>query len=85
MADAVVRAAESDLSEQIFNIVDDNPVTYRELYEFVAKVNTAPAPPTGGPPLLTSFRVSNARARRVLGWQPTFPDYRAGWTTEENP
>lgn len=82
MADAVVRAAESDLAAQIFNIVDDYPVTYRELYEFVAAVNSAPAPAVGGPPLLPGFRVSNARARRVLGWKPDHPDYRSGWTTD---
>jgi len=82
MADAVVRAAESDLTAEVFNIVDDYPVTYRELYEFVADLNAAPAPGTGGPPLLPNFRVSNARARRTLGWQPRFTDFRSGWTTD---
>ncbi|MGB3378152.1 MAG: hypothetical protein WBA55_05225, partial [Allopontixanthobacter sediminis] len=23
-------------------------------------------------------RVANGKAKRVLGWQPTYPDYRAG-------
>ncbi|MGB8435678.1 MAG: NAD(P)-dependent oxidoreductase [Burkholderiales bacterium] len=82
MADAVVRAAESDIAAQVFNVVDDCPVTYRELYEFVASVNAAPPPASDGPPLLPSFRVSNERARRVLGWRPRFPDYRAGWTID---
>ncbi len=82
MAGAVVHGVESKLSAQVFNIVDDYPVTYRELYAFVAGANAAPAPAADGPPLLPNFRVSNARARRVLGWQPTFPDYRAGWTTD---
>jgi len=82
VADAVVRATESDLAGEVFNIVDDYPVTYRELYEFVARLNAAPAPGTGGPPLLPNFRVSNARARRTLGWQPRFKDYRVGWTPD---
>jgi len=82
MADAVVRAAESDLAAGVFNVVDDYPVTYRELYEFVSQVNAAPAPAAGGPSLFPNFRVSNARARRVLDWQPKFRDYRAGWTTD---
>jgi nucleoside-diphosphate-sugar epimerase len=82
MAEAVVRAAESDLAAQIFNIVDDYPVTYRELYEFVARLNAATPPTPDGPPLLPSFRVSNERARRVLGWRPHYPDYRAGWTID---
>jgi nucleoside-diphosphate-sugar epimerase len=82
MADAVVRAAESDIAAQAFNVVDDYPVTYRELYDFVASVNAAPTPTSDGPPLLPSFRVSNERARRVLGWRPRYPDFRAGWTTD---
>jgi|AP12_2_1047962.scaffolds.fasta_scaffold02982_2 nucleoside-diphosphate-sugar epimerase len=82
MADAVVRAAESHLAAQVFNIVDDYPVTYRELYEFVASANAAAPPMSNGPPLLPSFRVSNESARRVLEWQPRFPDYRAGWTID---
>ncbi len=82
MADAVARAAESDLAAQIFNIVDDYPVTYRELYEFVASANAAAPPTSDGPLLLPSFRVSNERARRVLGWRPHYPDYRAGWTID---
>lgn len=82
MADAVVRAVEWDLAAQIFNIVDDYPVTYRELYEYIAKVNAVSPPAVDGPPLLPGFRVSNARARSVLGWSPRFKDYRAGWTTD---
>ena len=82
MADAVVHAAESDRAAQIFNIVDDYPVTYRELYEFVASANSAAPPSFDGPPLLPSFRVSNERARRVLGWRPHYRDYRAGWTID---
>ncbi len=82
MVDAVVRAAESDLEVEILNIVDDYPVTYRELYEFVASANSAPPPTSDGPPLLPSFRVGNERARRVLGWRPRYPDFRAGWTTD---
>jgi nucleoside-diphosphate-sugar epimerase len=82
MADAVVRATESGAARQVFNIVDDRPVTYRELYEYVAKVNAASPPAAGGAPILASFRVGNARARRELAWAPTFADYRAGWTVD---
>jgi nucleoside-diphosphate-sugar epimerase len=82
MADAVVRAAESDVARQVFNIVDDHPVTYRELYEYVAEANGASPPAAGGPPQLASFRVTSARARRELGWSPRFGDYRSGWTVD---
>jgi nucleoside-diphosphate-sugar epimerase len=82
MADAVVRAAESGISRRVLNIVDDRPVSYRELFEYVAELNGASPPAAGGPALLASFRVTNARARRDLGWAPAFPDYRAGWTVD---
>ncbi len=36
-----------------------------------------PAP--GGPPGQASFRISNARARAVLGWAPRYATYRAGF------
>lgn len=78
-AGAVVCALETGASESLLNIVDDHPVTYRELYNFIARVNNAPPPPYGGPGFLPSFRVSNERARARLGWKPRFPDYRVGW------
>jgi nucleoside-diphosphate-sugar epimerase len=82
MADAVVRAAESDVTQQVFNIVDSRPVTYRELYEYVAEMNGASPPAAGGPPQLASFRVTNARARRALDWTPRFGDYRGAWSAD---
>ncbi|HVL55539.1 MAG TPA: NAD(P)H-binding protein [Burkholderiaceae bacterium] len=78
-ADAVVLAAESDVAQCTLNVVDDRPVTWREVFEFVARSYGAPAPAPGGSRRLPSFRVSNARAKRDLGWMPTFPDYRTGW------
>jgi nucleoside-diphosphate-sugar epimerase len=82
MAQAVVLAAESDLARVTLNIVDDVPVTYRALFEHIARLHGAPAPAPGGPRglAMASFRVSNARARQRLRWTPRFPDYRAGWT-----
>lgn len=80
MARAVVIAAESSSAHAAFNIVDDRPVTYRELFGHLAVLNGAKSPETGGAPLLESFRVSNARARSVLGWAPRYPDYLSGWT-----
>lgn len=82
MAAAVVLAAERQLERRILNIVDDRPVTYRELFEFIATLNRGPAPSYGGPVRTGSVRVGNARARQALDWAPRYADYRAGWTSD---
>ncbi|MCB2001328.1 MAG: hypothetical protein KDH93_14730 [Rhodoferax sp.] len=79
MADAVVLAAESDVSQMALNIVDDHPVRWRELLGHVATWHGAAAPQPGGAPGLPGFRVGNGRAREVLGWAPRYADYRSGW------
>jgi nucleoside-diphosphate-sugar epimerase len=62
----------------IFNIVDDTPVTWRELFDFIsARLGTAD-PQGGGALIFPSQRVSNRRARTMLGWAPAYPSYREG-------
>ena len=82
MAEAVVLAAESEASQVALNIVDDRPVTWRELLEHAAALHGAAPPQPGGAPGLPGFRVGNRRAREVLGWAPRYPDYRSGWVAE---
>ncbi|HKT39426.1 MAG TPA: NAD-dependent epimerase/dehydratase family protein, partial [Ktedonobacterales bacterium] len=77
MARAVVLAAEAAPAGAIYNVVDDAPVSYRELYGYVAAQVMAPEPPTGGPSA-TSLGCSNAAIRRALGWEPAWPSYRSG-------
>jgi nucleoside-diphosphate-sugar epimerase len=79
MADAVVAAAESPLRNAVLNIVDDQPVSYKELFEFVAQGQGAPSPAADGPPIFPSLRVSNARAKEQLMWHPRHESYRDGW------
>jgi len=72
-----------------YNLSDDLPASQNEVIEEAcALLGCAP------PPLLTleearlspmargfygeNRRVANGKAKRVLGWQPTYPDYRAG-------
>ena len=80
MAEAVVLATEASVSGATLAIVDDRPVTWRELLGYVAELHGAPAPAPGGPVVLPGFRVSNEPARQVLGWRPRHPDYRSGWS-----
>jgi nucleoside-diphosphate-sugar epimerase len=79
MADAVAAAVDSPLHREIVNVVDDEPVTYRELFDFIAYRHGAPAPKDGGALVFPSLRVSNARAREQLAWKPRYPSFREGW------
>lgn len=78
MAAATAAAIETDMDRQIWNVVDDEPVRYRELTEYVARLAGGPPPETGGPIGLASFRVSNAKLKSELGWCPRYASYRAG-------
>jgi len=78
MAEAVLLTAEHGPAG-LLAIVDDEPVTWRDFYRHLAAIEDGPEPPPGGPPGQPSFRVSNARARAVLGWAPRYATYRAGF------
>jgi nucleoside-diphosphate-sugar epimerase len=63
----------------LFNVADDEPMTQRAVYEWLAAHFQKPLPPTGPIPLdrkrgWTNKRVSNARLR-ALGWAPAFPSF----------
>ena len=74
-----------------YNIVDDRPTTWRELVEEMARVHHAPRPLAvprwvlrAAAPyaavMMTGVnqRVSNAKAKRELGWAPRYPTMREG-------
>lgn len=77
MARAVVLAAEAAPAGATYNVVDDTPVSYGELYRYVAAQMLAPEPSTGGPEV-ASLGCSNAAIRHALGWEPAWPSYRSG-------
>lgn len=63
----------------IFNVVDNEPMPQRAVYEWLAAHFQKPMPPTG--PIdpnrkrgWTNKRVSNARLR-ALGWSPRYPSF----------
>lgn len=78
MAAATVLAVEAWPSRQALIVADDRPARWAEVFAYVAELAGGPAPPTGGRLGFPSFRVSNRRAREVLGWRPLYGDYRAG-------
>ena len=89
-ATATVAALERG-SAGAYNIVDDRPTTWRELVEGIALARSAPRPiPLPGWVLRTAapyagrmmtgvnMRVSNAKAKRELGWTLRYPTFREG-------
>ena len=78
MARAVVLAAEAAPVRAIYNVVDDEPVTYRQLYGHVAAQVEGPEPTLGGETILPSLGCANARLKAALGWSPAYPTYRSG-------
>jgi nucleoside-diphosphate-sugar epimerase len=77
MARAVVMAAEAAPAGAIYNVVDDTPVSYRTLYQYVAAQVVASEPIAGGP-AIASLGCANSAIRRALGWEPAWPSYRSG-------
>ena len=79
IAAALVHLLEGN-ARGIFNVCDDEPMTQRAVYAWLAARFQKPLPPTG--PIdpnrkrgWTSKRVSNAKLR-ALGWTPRYPSFR---------
>ena len=90
-AAATVAALEHGRPGQAYNLVDDLPATWQEVYTAMAEALGTP-PPRRVPRWLfrlaapyvasfaidTSMRVANAKAKRELGWRPRFATYHHG-------
>ena len=70
-----------------YNLADDLPASHNRVSEFAATLLGCPPPPFVPldtlSPMGRSFyaenrRVANGKAKRVLGWAPTYPTYREG-------
>ena len=77
MAAAMVTVVERGQAGNVYIAADDQPATYRDLLGYVAALEGAAPPTAGGPTLLPSFRVSNAKLK-TLGWAPAYSSFRAG-------
>ena len=91
LAAAYALAVESTAYGETYNIVDDQPLRLCDLVntftDDMGKKRVGSMTPwllkliIGGPlvdSLVTSFRISNAKARRELGWQPSFATFHDG-------
>jgi hypothetical protein len=70
-----------------YNLSDDLPANQDDVVTYAARLLGLPPPPvvdlTTLSPMARAFyaenrRVSNAKAKRMLGWRPCYPDYRLG-------
>jgi nucleoside-diphosphate-sugar epimerase len=88
-AAATVAALEKGRAGQAYNIVDDEPVRWSDFLDTLAAELGARRPwrvpswtlraiPYLNTLITTSMRVSNAKARRELGWAPAVSTYREG-------
>jgi 2-alkyl-3-oxoalkanoate reductase len=87
---ATVAALDRGLSGSVYHIVDDRPASFSEMVQVMAEIAHAPRPftvPRWLPRLVAPYMarllalrmpLSNAEAKRDLGWSPRFPSYREG-------
>jgi len=73
-----VKAVEAAPARSIYNVVDDEPVSYRVLYNYVVACEGVSEPHSGGDSGLPSLGCSNARIKAQLSWQPAYPTFRSG-------
>lgn len=89
IASALVAALHRPAAEGVFNLVDDWPSDQAEVAQGAASLLHERAlgertfDPSAVSPMLASFyrecrRVSNVRAKAVLGWRPAWPHWKSG-------
>ena len=68
----------------IYNVTDDEPVTQRKFFAWLAELLNKPMPPSGTPASSskrkrTNKRVANGRLK-ALGWTLRYPTFREGYS-----
>jgi len=68
---------------QIYNVIDDEPASYRDIYTWLCDKLGWELPPVGDPEYLgkrgrNNKRVSN-RKLKATGWTPAYPSFREGY------
>jgi nucleoside-diphosphate-sugar epimerase len=83
---AIIAALERGEPGETYNVVDDEPVSQRAFFTWLAAQLNRPLPAVvpaddglGRKRGLTNKRVSNARLRTRLAYQFNYPNFRAGY------
>ena len=86
---AIIAALERGQVGEIYNAVDDEPVSQLEYFQWLAAKLGQPLPPTAPEDItaprkrgLTNKRISNQKLKLELGYAFKFPNYCAGYTAE---
>jgi len=86
---ALIAALERGAPGEIYNAVDNEPVTQLKFFEWLAAELKRPRPPevpvdetASRKRGITNKRVSNIKMRTELKYQFRFPDFRAGYAAE---
>lgn len=86
---AIIAALERGRGGEVYNAVDDEPVSQLEFFQWLAAKLGKPLPPvvcedSAAPRKrgLTNKRISNWKLRTELGFAFTHPDYRSGYSAE---
>ncbi len=93
LAQAAVLAAEKQPAGEFINVVDDEPVSAAAFAGYLATAQGMDQPSGSPSPMFVlkrttsdvqrllldaSVRLKNDKAKHVLGWQPRYPNYKAG-------
>lgn len=86
---AIIKTLENGRSGEIYNLADDEPVTERGFFEWLARILRRDMPPSvpeseraSRKRGATNKRVSNAKLRNELGFTLKYPTYREGYRDE---
>lgn len=86
---ALIAALERGRPGAVYNVVDNEPVSQREFFRWLAAKLGKPLPPVVSETALaprkrglTNKRISNHKLRTELGFSFTHPDFRSGYSAE---
>jgi nucleoside-diphosphate-sugar epimerase len=86
---AIIAALERGRPGEIYNAVDDEPVSQLEFFQWLATKLNKPLPPVAPEDAtaprkrgLTNKRIANRKLKTELGFTFTFPNYRSGYSAE---
>jgi nucleoside-diphosphate-sugar epimerase len=78
MAQAIICAIQNAPQQSIYNIVDDTPISYKTVYNYIANQLNVATPKTGGYQFLFSLGCDNSKAKRELKWNPFYSSFLSG-------
>jgi nucleoside-diphosphate-sugar epimerase len=86
---AIIAALKNGKAGETYNVVDDEPVSQRNFFAWLAQKLGRPMPPSVPRDAeanrkrgVTNKKVSNRKLKMELGYQFKYPDFRQGYTAE---